>query len=103
MELVAVPGVEPDRHRGRPSYGLGLMGDPESPWGLTVGHNGSGPCYSSSAFHAVDLGGASVCVMGAMEENFQAEGIVFGILDHLAGRRHPRAAQQRAGSDSALA
>lgn len=103
MELVAVPGVEPDRHRGKPSYGLGLMGDPESPWGLTMGHNGSGPCYSSSAFHGVDLDGASVCVMGAIEENFQAEGVVFGILKHLASVGHPRTTQQPAGTDSALA
>jgi D-alanyl-D-alanine carboxypeptidase len=98
MELVAVPGMEPDPHRGRPSYGLGLMGDPQSPWGLTVGHNGGGPGYVSSAFHAVDLGGASVCVMGAIEENFQAEGLVFRIFDHIAcqmgastsGTRKPR-------------
>lgn len=97
-ELVAVPGVEPDRHRGRPSYGLGLMGDPESPWGLAVGHNGGGPGYSASASHAVDLGGASVCVMGAIEESFQAEDVVFEILDYLSHGRNPRAAQQRAGA-----
>jgi D-alanyl-D-alanine carboxypeptidase len=64
-----------------PSYGLGLMGDPASPWGLIVGHNGGGPCYSASAFHAVDLGGASVCAMGAIEEDFSAEQVVAGVLD----------------------
>lgn len=67
-----------------PSYGLGLMGDPASPWGLIVGHNGGGPCYSASAFHAVDLGGVSVCAMAAIEEGFSAEEVVAGMLDHFA-------------------
>jgi D-alanyl-D-alanine carboxypeptidase len=64
-----------------PSYGLGLMGDPASPWGLLLGHNGGGPCYSASAFHARDLGGVSVCAMGAIEEGFSAEEIVARVLD----------------------
>lgn len=66
-----------------PSYGLGLMGDPGSPWGLLVGHNGGGPCYSASAFHAVDMGGASVCAMGAIEDDFSTEGLVAAVLDSL--------------------
>jgi D-alanyl-D-alanine carboxypeptidase len=85
-ELVAVPTDPldaPPRHR-RPSYGLGLMADPASRWGLIAGHNGGGPCYSASAFHAFDLEGASVGVMGAIEEGFDAEGLVFDILDYLA-------------------
>ena len=44
------------------------MGDPASPWGRLVGHNGGGPCYSASVFHAFDLGGATVCAMGAIEK-----------------------------------
>jgi D-alanyl-D-alanine carboxypeptidase len=68
----------------KPSYGLGLMGDPASPWGLVAGHNGGGPWYTASAFHAFDLGGATVCVMGAIEQNFDAEGVEFDILDQLA-------------------
>ena len=98
-ELVPVPEdpseasseQHPPSRYGRPSYGLGLMGDPESPWGLVVGHNGGGPCYSASAFHAFDLGGASVCAMGAIEEGFDAEGVVFDVLDQLAARGHGRA------------
>lgn len=66
-----------------PSYGLGLMADPASPWGMLVGHNGGGPCYSASAFHAFDLGGASVCAMGAIEGGFSAEGVVAAMLDRL--------------------
>ena len=42
------------------------------------------PCYSASAFHAFDLGGASVCAMGAIEEGFSAEDVVFDVLDQLA-------------------
>jgi len=89
--LVVVPtdpqaSSEPDlaSRRGKPSYGLGLMADPESPWGLIAGHNGGGPCYSASAFHAFDLNDASVCVMGAIEEGFSAEELVFDVLDLLA-------------------
>jgi hypothetical protein len=37
--------------------------------------NGGGPCYSANAFHAYDLGGASVCAMGAIEEGFSAEDV----------------------------
>jgi D-alanyl-D-alanine carboxypeptidase len=108
-ELIVVPtdpleassdGDLPSR-RGQPSYGLGLMGDPVSPWGLVVGHNGGGPCYSASAFHAFDLGGASVCAMGAIEESFDAEDVVFDVLDHLAAGGNARAAQQGIAADGA--
>jgi D-alanyl-D-alanine carboxypeptidase len=86
--LVAVPAEhssEPDpTSRRKPSYGLGLMGDPASPWGLVLGHKGGGPCYSASAFHAFDLGGATVCAMGAIEEDFDAARVVYNVLDRLA-------------------
>ena len=90
-ELVAVPADPseapseqgPPSRWGKPSYGLGLMGDPVSPWGLIAGHNGGGPCYSASAFHAFDLDGASVCAMGAIEEGFSAEALVFDVLDQI--------------------
>ena len=70
----------------RPGYGLGIMGDPESSWGRLWGHNGGGPGYTTSAFHAPDLG-ASVCAMGALESDAIAEQIVFAVLDTL--RRAP--------------
>jgi D-alanyl-D-alanine carboxypeptidase len=72
------------------------MADPASPWGLTVGHNGGGPCYTASAFHAVDLGGVSVCAMGAIEDDFTTEGVVADILDHLMNGAGPRAAASTA-------
>ena len=91
MTLVRVPvehasGASPLRTTA-PSYGLGLMGDPASPWGPIVGHNGGGPCYSASAFHAPNLGGVSVCAMGAIEENFSAEEVVAGVLDDVLHTR----------------
>lgn len=97
-ELVIVPGApsaatNPLSRWGRPSYGLGLMGDPKSPWGLVLGHNGGGPCYNASAFYAADLG-ASVCVLGAIEKDFEAEGLVFEILDHLAHKRNTYSPKQ---------
>lgn len=49
--------------------------------------DGGGPRYSASVFHAVALGGATVCVMGAVEREFGAEDVVFDVLDHLAARR----------------
>jgi D-alanyl-D-alanine carboxypeptidase len=85
-ELCAAPSELP-RRWGRPSYGLGLVADPASPWGLILGHGGGGPCYHSSAFHAPDLGGASVCVMGAIEQGFDPEAVVLGLLDQLAAGR----------------
>jgi D-alanyl-D-alanine carboxypeptidase len=78
------PGLEPPRRWVQPSYGLGLMGDPASAWGLVLGHNGGGPGYSASAFHAPELGGVSVCAMGASEKGFQAEEVVFAVLDLFA-------------------
>ena len=87
------PGASAEQNvrsrRGTPSYGLGLMGDPGSPWGLVVGHNGGGPCYSASIFHAFDLEGATVCAMSAIEDDFSAEDLVFDVLDRLASRSEP--------------
>jgi len=71
----------------KPGYGLGIMGDPESWWGRLWGHDGAGPGYSTSAFHAPDAGGASVCAMCSVEGDARAEAIVFAVLDAL--RRAP--------------
>lgn len=68
----------------KPSYGLGLMADPASTWGLVLGHNGGGPGYSASVFHAPELGGVSICAMCAMEQGIKAEELVFAVLDLFA-------------------
>jgi D-alanyl-D-alanine carboxypeptidase len=78
--LVPVPSAPP-RWR-RPSYGLGVMADPESPIGPVFGHNGGGPGYDASAFHAPGLaaGGATACAVCAVEEASLAEGLVLDAL-----------------------
>lgn len=75
--LVSVPKAPP-RWR-KPCYGLGVMADPESPFGPVFGHNGVGPGYNASAFHALrlTLGGATVCALCAVEEDSLAENLVF--------------------------
>jgi D-alanyl-D-alanine carboxypeptidase len=85
IALVPLPG-DPPPHTVRPGYGLGLMGDSASLYGMTLGHNGGGPCYGASAFHATGLDGASVCVMGAIEDDFMPEEIVREIFGRLADR-----------------
>jgi len=82
--LVPVPGnLAESGHWAQPSYGLGIMGDPASRWGLLCGHNGGGPGYRTAAYHAPDLGGVSVCAMCALEEDSRAEQLVFAVLDAL--------------------
>ena len=86
ITLVRVPTEPGDPAPwAEPSYGLGLMADPASRWGRVWGHNGGGPGYNTSAFHAPDLGGASVCAMCAREGS-SAERLVLAALDALAGR-----------------
>jgi D-alanyl-D-alanine carboxypeptidase len=66
----------------RAVYGLGLMGDPDSPLGPLWGHNGSGPGYEASVFATIAPGGkprvaAAIC---AMEGTSTAETLVRGAL-----------------------
>lgn len=44
----------------RPAYGLGLMLDPQSPYGLVAGHGGGGPGYDTAALHFADVAGQEV-------------------------------------------
>ena len=78
----ADPATRPYEWR-EPSYGLGLMVDPAAPWGPIYGHNGGGPGYSASAFHAPELTGATVCVLGAEAPGFAAEQVVFDVFGAL--------------------
>jgi hypothetical protein len=80
---IALPG--PPIWRA-PSYGLGLMGDPQSAWGPLWGHSGSGPAYEAAAFHAEDIGGRSitVCAMCATQQQpGLAEELVSEVLNAL--------------------
>jgi len=83
--LVPISAQVESAHWGRPGYGLGIMGDTASRWGRLWGHNGGGPGYTTSAFHAPDLGGVSVCAMCALEEKSTAEQLVFAVFDALRG------------------
>lgn len=100
-ELVLIPSAmsDPLSRWKKPGYGLGLMGDPDSPYGMVFGHNGGGPCYNISAFHAAELGGVSVCTIGALEVGFNAEDIVFDILDRLSTGKSKEGAHHRVSED----
>jgi D-alanyl-D-alanine carboxypeptidase len=71
------------------SYGLGLMADPHSRWGVVAGHSGGGPCYRACGVHASGLGGVTVCAMGAIEQVFDPERVVGQVLDTLARENPP--------------
>ena len=82
--LVPIGQSPPPASRWRtPSYGLGIMADPDSAYGRFWGHNGGGPGGTTSAAHAPDLGGVSVCAMCGFEGEADAERIVFTVLDVL--------------------
>lgn len=55
----------------RPSYGLGVMADPEHPLGTVVGHGGGGPGYATAVF-AVPSADA-VAIVVAADERYPAQ------------------------------
>ena len=64
-EAVRVPSEHPLFRE--PSYGLGLMLDPGSPYGLLAGHGGGGPGYSAGALVLPDVQGR--CITAAAIAN----------------------------------
>ena len=44
VDLIRVPGNHPPAIT--PSYGMGIMADPDSPFGPSFGHGGGGPGYA---------------------------------------------------------
>jgi D-alanyl-D-alanine carboxypeptidase len=75
-----------------PSYGLGLMADPDCPYGAMYGHNGGGPGYSASAFHfRSSARGASndvtVAVLSNLESTELVEGMMLSLTETLTARR----------------
>ncbi|UFS68938.1 beta-lactamase family protein [Geomonas sp. RF6] len=81
--LTPVPTAPPKY--GNPCYGLGLMADTASPYGMILGHNGGGPGYEASVFH-VTRGGkaATACAMCSCENSGVAEGLVRGAFAVMA-------------------
>jgi D-alanyl-D-alanine carboxypeptidase len=62
----------------RPSYGLGVMADPEHALGLVLGHGGGGPGYAAAAF---GVAGRAAVVLRARE----GAGLEQEALELLAG------------------
>jgi D-alanyl-D-alanine carboxypeptidase len=74
-----------------PSYGLGLMADPDCPYGQMYGHNGGGPGYCASAFHfrpsAGDASGdVTVAVLCTTESTEQTELMMLALAETLTDR-----------------
>jgi D-alanyl-D-alanine carboxypeptidase len=75
-----------------PSYGLGLMADPDCPYGDMYGHNGGGPGYSASAFHfrrSTDntSGDVTVAVLCNVENTEETEMMMLALAETLTDRR----------------
>ncbi len=83
---VSAPGGPPVWRK--PSYGLGLMGDPSSPWGSVWGHGGAGPGYSACALHlSSSRGGAlAACALCSTEQQTLPWDLLFELFDGLGKR-----------------
>jgi D-alanyl-D-alanine carboxypeptidase len=73
----------------RAGYGLGLMLDLASPYGVLAGHAGEGPGYTLAAFHAPDVAGRPAAI--AVLTNGEAPDLglrgVLAVAGALAGGR----------------
>lgn len=56
------PVVVPHKHPlfRQPAYGLGLMIDPQSSYGVLAGHGGGGPGYSAGVLHVPNVHGHTI-------------------------------------------
>jgi D-alanyl-D-alanine carboxypeptidase len=63
-----------------PSYGLGLMIDPDGEYGSLYGHGGEGPGYSASAFYRRGTAPVTVSAFCNTEDNSAVEQTVCNIL-----------------------
>ncbi len=68
-----------------PSYGLGLIADLESPYGVLYGHSGGGPGYTSAALHVIPPRGepVTVAVLSNTENFYEVEIMAFTLVDTL--------------------
>ena len=75
-----------------PSYGLGLMTDPGSPYGLVAGHGGGGPGYSAGAFHFPNVGGRRVTTVALANSDRGDVGvrIAFALAETILSIRYGR-------------
>ena len=85
--VVRVPASTPSNQRFvTPSYGLGLIADPLSPYGVLYGPSGGGPGYTSAALHVVPSRRppVTVAVLSNTENFFEVELMAFTIVHALA-------------------
>jgi D-alanyl-D-alanine carboxypeptidase len=82
---VLVPGTDP--WFNRPAYGLGVMLDQQSPYGLVAGHGGGGPGYSAAALSFSDVAGQRVTTVALVNQDQPPQGmqIAFTLAVILAG------------------
>jgi D-alanyl-D-alanine carboxypeptidase len=68
-----------------PGYGLGLIADLESPYGVLYGHSGGGPGYTSVALHVQPPRGepVTVAVLSNTENFVEVEIMAFALVDAL--------------------
>jgi D-alanyl-D-alanine carboxypeptidase len=62
----------------RPSYGLGVMADPESPLGTIVGHGGGGPGYAAGVFALPRADAVAIVLAG--DERYPAQRTALDLL-----------------------
>jgi D-alanyl-D-alanine carboxypeptidase len=62
----------------RPSYGLGLMADPENPLGTVVGHGGGGPGYAAGVFAMPSAD--TLAIVLAADESYPAQETALELL-----------------------
>jgi D-alanyl-D-alanine carboxypeptidase len=74
-----------------PSYGLGLIADLASPYGVLYGHGGGGPGYTSAALHVQPARGepVTVAVLSNTENFFEVEIMAFVLVDALVNENFP--------------
>lgn len=84
MTSLTPVSAAPPQYR-TPCYGLGIMADTTSPYGVILGHNGGGPGYQVSVFHMRTSEGRpiTVCAMCASECPGLAERLVFMVFAEL--------------------
>ena len=88
LEAMLDPVLVPGRHPlfRQTAYGLGVMIDPESPYGAVVGHGGGGPGYSTAALTFPDVAGRQVISVALANRDQPDLGltIAFDLVDTLA-------------------
>ncbi|HEY0602259.1 MAG TPA: serine hydrolase domain-containing protein [Herpetosiphonaceae bacterium] len=70
----------------QPAYGLGLMIDPQSSYGVMAGHGGGGPGYSAGVLHVSDAHGHTITSVALANRDQPDLGlrIAFTLIERLA-------------------